>query len=183
MKPTYQAESAENKTLETIFQRKSVRHYTGQAVSKEQLTLLAKTGMAAPSASNKRPWAFVVITNRITLDQLADALPYAKMLKQAQAAIVVCGDLNKAIIGEVQSYWIQDCSAATENILLAVESMGLGAVWTGVHPIKEREKTVRNMLNLPVHIVPLNVIVIGYPADSDQPKNKWNEEDLHWGKW
>jgi len=172
-----------NETLETIFERKSVRHYTSEKVSKEQLALLVKAGMAAPSAMDKRPWAFVVISERNLLDQLAGMLPYGKMLKNANAALVVCGDLHKALEGEAQPYWVQDCSAATQNILLAAESMGLGAVWTGVHPIKEREEEVRKIIGAPGHIVPLNVIAIGYPEGREKPKDKWDETNLHWEKW
>ncbi len=173
----------DNETLTTIFNRKSVRNYTNRKVSKEQLTILSKAGMAAPTAVDKRPWAFIAITEREMLDQLADSLPYAKMLSKATAAIVVCGDLDKALSGDAQPYWVQDCSAATENILLAAESMGLGAVWTGVHPITEREKTVRNILKFPDSIVPLCVIAIGYPTGTEKPKDKWDPSILHWERW
>lgn len=173
----------QNATLETIFNRKSVRRYTDKAVSKEQLKLLVRAGMAAPTARNRQPWAFVVVTDRAVLDQLAEELPYAKMLKNASAAIAVCGDMTKAFEGDARMYWVQDCSAATQNILLAAESMGLGAVWTGVHPIAEREKSVVKVLQLPSHIVPLNVIVIGYPQGDEEPKDKWNEELIRWEKW
>lgn len=175
--------SASNPTLETIFKRKSVRTYTDKAVSKEQLRLLIKAGMAAPSAADKRPWVFVALTNRNTLNKLADALPHARMLKQATAAIMVGSDMNKTFSGEGKTYWVQDCSAATENILLAAESMGLGAVWTGVHPISEREKAVATILHTPDHIRPLCVIAIGYPTGIEQPQNKWDEQLLHWEKW
>lgn len=172
-----------NATLATIYQRKSVRHFTQQTVNQEQLKELAKAGMAAPTAMNKQPWAFVVIDNRDTLNKMAQALPYAKMLAQAPAAIVVCGDMDKAIDGEGQAFWIQDCSAASQNILLAVESMGLGAVWTGVYPDKNRVVGVQQVLGIPANKIPLNVIVIGYPTGEDQPKDKWKEENLHWNKW
>lgn len=177
------AETPQNSTLETIFNRKSVRKYTGQQVSREQLTTLVRAGMAAPSAVDKRPWVFVAVTERAMLDKLADVLPYAKMLRQATAAIMVGGDMNKTLSGDAKAFWIQDCSAATQNILLAAESIGLGAVWTGVHPNAEREKAVANVLQLPENIVPLNVIVVGYPTGVEQPKDKWNEQLLHWEKW
>lgn len=183
MEPSYTPQTFDNPTMVTIFNRKSVRHFTEQPVSVEQLKLLVQAGMAAPTAVNKQPWAFIAIKDRQMLDKLGDALPYAKMLKQAAAAIVVCGDLTKALEDEAQAYWIQDCSAASENILLAAESLGLGAVWTGVHPIKEREDAVRQTLNAPETIVPLNVIVIGYPTGEDKPKNKWNEANVHWEHW
>lgn len=183
MKPTYYPVIHPNPTLATIYNRKSVRHYTNRLVSRDQVTELVKAGMAAPTAVDKRPWAFVAITDRNMIDQLADALPHAKMLKQATAAIAVCGDMDKALTGDAQAYWVQDCSAATQNILLAAESMGLGAVWTGVHPIKDREKTVAKILGAPSSIIPLNVIAIGYPTGEDQPKDKYDAANVHWEKW
>jgi nitroreductase len=172
-----------NNTLEIIHQRKSVRNYTDQKVEKEKLETLVKAGMAAPTAVNKQPWAFVVIDDKDVLNQLGDALPYAKMAKKAGGAIIVCGDLSKALEGWEQEFWIQDCSAATQNILLAAESMGLGAVWTAAYPAKDRMKSVIDILNLPEHIIPLNVIPIGYPKGIEKPKDKWKPENMHWQKW
>lgn len=105
------------------------------------------------------------------------------MLKEAQAAIIVCGNMNKAVEGEGREYWIQDCSAATENILLAAESMGLGAVWTGVYPIKERVDIVKGEMKLPENIIPLNVIPIGWQTGKEKPKQKYTEENIYWNKW
>ncbi len=178
--PTFQPKLYNNPTLATIHMRKSVRHFTNQAVSKEQLTELVKAGMAAPTAVNKQPWAFIAINDRTVLDKLSEVLPYAKMLKQATGAIVVCGDMTRTLEGQAQEYWIQDCSAATQNILLAAESMGLGAVWTGVYPKKERIEDVIQTIKLPEQLIPLNVIPIGYPTGEDQPKNKWDKNKLHW---
>ncbi|WP_430811893.1 MULTISPECIES: flavin reductase [unclassified Carboxylicivirga] len=183
MEPDMPATRYANSTLSSIYNRKSVRHYTSRVVSKGQLNELLRAGMAAPTAMDKRPWAFVVVQERALLDSLAAALPYGKMLYQATAAIVVCGDLNKTLDGEVQQYWIQDCSAATQNILLAAESMGLGAVWTGVYPRQARIETVTGLLNIPESAIPLNVIAVGYPTGEDQPKDKWDETTIHWEKW
>lgn len=169
-----------NETLETIHNRKSVRHFTDQPVSKDQVEVLLRAGMAAPTAVNRQPWAFYVVTQRETLDLLAEQLPYAKMLSQAQAAIVVCGDMEKAGRLKEEGYWVQDCSAATENILLAAESMGLGAVWTASYPYNDRMEVVKNALNLPEKDVPLNVIPIGYPTGEDVPKDKWKPENIIW---
>ncbi len=181
--PTYQPVIHANPTLATIHNRKSVRNYTNRKVSDAQLTELVKAGMAAPTAVDKRPWAFVVVKNRAMLDSFAIQLPYGKMLDKAAAAIIVCGNMNKALKDIAQEFWIQDCSAATQNILLAAESMGLGAVWTAAYPIKDREDIVRRAINAPSHIVPLNVIAIGYPTGEDQPKNKWDKNNIHWEKW
>ncbi len=169
-----------NETLEVIHNRKSVRHFTDHPVSKQQIELLLRAGMAAPSAVNRQPWAFYVVTKRETLDALGEQLPYAKMLLQAQAAIVVCGDMEKAGNLKEQGYWVQDCSAATQNILLAAESIGLGAVWTAAYPYEDRSKVVTETLNLPEKHVPLNVIPIGYPTGEDIPKDKWKPENIFW---
>ena len=141
-----------------------------------------KAGMAAPSANNKQPWAFVAITERTIMDHLSGGLPYAKMLAQAGGAIVVCGDMNK-IDPNKKDYWIQDCSAATENILLAAEAIGLGAVWTALYPYKERYSQVQAVASLPEHIIPLCIIPIGNPTGADHPKEKFNPENIHWNKW
>ncbi len=177
--PTYK-QWFENETLEIIHNRKSVRHFTNQPVSKEQIETLLRAGMAAPTAVNRQPWVFYVVTQREILDALSQQLPYAKMLSQVQTAIVVCGDMEKAGNLKDKGYWVQDCSAATENILLAAESIGLGAVWTAAYPYDERTEVVIKALNLPENHLPLNVIPIGYPTGEDVPKNKWKPENIIW---
>jgi nitroreductase len=169
--------------LGNILSRKSVRHYTNQPVSKEQLGILMKAGMAAPTANNKQPWAFAAITERKKLDFLAANLPYARMLAQAPAAIVVCGDMTKTAGARRPELWIQDCSAATENILLAAEGIGLGAVWTALYPYEERYSVVQKTLSCPEHIIPLCILPVGYPEGSDQPKDKFKPENIHWEQW
>lgn len=163
--------------LETIFARKSVRKYLPKPVEKEKLDILLKAGMAAPSGKDVRPWAFVVVDDRAALDSMAAALPYAKMLKEAPMAIVVCGDTTRS------SYWYLDCSAATQNILLAAETLGLGAVWTATYPYPERMEVVRKYVVLPDQINSLCVIPVGYPAMPHSPKNKWDETKVHYNKW
>ncbi len=169
-----------NETLEVIHSRKSVRHFTGEPVSKVQIETLLRAGMAAPTAANRQPWVFYVVTQRETLDALGDKLPYAKMLSQVGTAIVVCGDMEKAGNLKEKDYWVQDCSAASENILLAAESLGLGAVWTAAFPYDDRTAVVIEALNLPENHIPLNVIPIGYPTGEDVPKNKWKPENVVW---
>jgi len=169
--------------LETIHNRKSVRKFTDKTVSKEQLETVIRAGMAAPSAVNIQPWAFIAVTNRELLDELNDKLPYAKMLRQSSAAIVVCGDFSKTNDAGYKNYWVQDCSAATENMLLAVEALGLGAVWTAVYHEQDRMEIVKSILNLPSHIIPLNVIPIGWSADDSPVKDKWKPENIHWETW
>lgn len=169
--------------MENILNRKSVRKYTKEEVKKEQLEMLVRAGMAAPSARNSQPWLFFIINDRAILDNLAKQLPNAKMLLNAKAAIVVCGNLQKALEGDGREFWVQDCSAATQNILLAAESMGLGAVWTGAYPRKETVNIIKVELGLPEHIVPLNVIPIGWQTGEEKPKQKYTEENIRWNKW
>lgn len=172
-----------NSFIDTILNRKSVRKFLDQPVEKEKIELLLRCAMAAPSAENNQPWLFVVVNDRSLLDKLGQELPYSKMLLFAQVAIIICGDLKKALNDWEQDFWIQDCSVASENLLLAAESLGLGAVWTAVFPSQGRVKIVRDILDLPENIMPLNVIPIGYPAHKDLPLNKWHEENIHYNKW
>lgn len=171
-------ECGKNAAYENIMTRTSVRSYTGRLVSSDTVEMLLRAGMAAPTARNSQPWHFVAVTDRAKLDELAVNNKHGRMLQEAPLAIAVCGNMDKALDGDGRDYWIQDCSAATENILLAVNALGLGAVWTGVHPIKERVEAVSKVLNLPETIVPLCVIVIGYPNESPQPKDKWKTENV-----
>jgi nitroreductase len=168
--------------LTVIHSRKSVRNFTGQSVEKEKLDKILKAAMAAPTAVNRQPWSFVVVTERKTLNTLRDGLPYAKMLGQAGAAIVVCAVPEKAHDRMVE-FAIIDSSLAGENILLAVEALGLGATWTAAYPYKDRMNVVRRALNIPESVIPLNVIPIGYPTGADKPKDKYKPENIHWEKW
>jgi nitroreductase len=139
--------------------------------------------MAAPSAVNRQPWAFVAVTDRGQLDILGDGLPYAKMLLEATAAVVVCGDIRTLSDTEAK-YWVQDTSAATQNILLATEALGYGAVWTAVYPEPDRMEVVSSTLQLPTRVIPLNVIPLGIPETGrDTPKDKWNPKKFHLDRW
>lgn len=168
--------------LENIHNRKSVRQYTDEPVSEEHIEILLKAAMAAPSAVNFQPWRFVVVTERAELDAMAEVLPFARMLKQAPLAIVVCGE-TLWFEGRENIFWQQDCSAATQNLLLAAEALGLGAVWTGVYPDPQRSAQLSEYLNLPPTVQPLCAIPIGHPAGDDKPKDKWKPENIHYGKW
>ena len=167
-----------NQTLGTIFNRKSVRKYTERPVEKEKLETLVRAGMAAPSSKDRRPWEFVIVTDRDLLDKMGDGLPLARMLKETKQAIIVCGDTVKS-----ENAWQLDCSAAAQNILLAAESMGLGAVWTAAYPYPERMKIIQDALQLPEHILPLTVIPLGYPTGIEKPKDKYNKKQIHYNGW
>jgi len=169
--------------LSVIAQRKSVRHFTDQKLSAEQLEILLKAAMAAPSAKNVQAWEFIVITDRALLDEMGGKLPYAKMLLQAPAAIIVCGNVSK-FAPESELNWVSDCAAATENLLLAAEAIGLAAVWTASFPYSERMTAVRDVVkNMPGEVVPLAVIPVGYAAREEKAKDKWRPEKIHYNQW
>ena len=169
--------------VQTIMTRSSVRAFLDKPVSDETIELLLKAAMAAPSAKNQQPWAFLVIKKRELLEKLGASLPNAKMTATAPAAVVICGDLDKALPGEAREYWIQDAAAATENFLLAVHALGLGAVWTGVHPISERIRILKDALNLPESVEPFCLIPFGWPAAPGTVKDKWDPAIVHQDTW
>ena len=177
---------SDNQALECILTRTSVRQYDeNRTISRDTIETLLRAAMAAPTAVNRQPWAFVAIDNRQDLDSLAAVLPYARMLAKAPLAIVTCGDMSKIIDGETpdKGFWIQDVSAATENLLLAAHALGLGAVWTGVYPDADRVKAVQQRLGMPDSIIPLAVVPVGYPAGPQTPKDKWKTENVHFNRW
>lgn len=169
-----QEKPATRDAIEVIMSRKSVRKYLDRPVEKEKIEQMLKAAMAAPTGKDTRPWEFIVVKDRSLLDDMAQSLPYAKMLASAPMAIVVCADTTKS------SYWYLDCSAATQNILLAAEALELGAVWTATYPYSERMELVQNILHLPSHISSLCVIPVGYPAMPHSPKDKWNPKQVHY---
>ncbi len=175
-----------NAALETIFNRKSVRSYTEQALSSEQIETLLRAAMAAPSGMNLQPWRFVVVTDAQVRNDLGG------LSAKAPAVFVVCGETmmkgRPAAEGAEppmvpNGNWNADCAAATENLLLAAEALGLGAVWTACYPYEERMNQVRTVLGLPEGITPYCVVPVGYPAGDDQPKDKWKPENIHYDKW
>lgn len=175
----------ENKSVDAFSvmkNRKSVRNFSGRVIEKEKIDALLQAAMAVPSAVNMQPWAFIVVTDRTTLDNLCSGLPYAKMLDRAGAAIIVCAIPRKAHEQSAELAVI-DSTCASENILLAVEALGLGAVWTAAYPYNDRMNFVRQTLRIPDDIIPLNVIPIGYPAGENAPIDKFNEKNIHRDKW
>lgn len=164
--------------IEAILTRRSIRRYTSKKVSAKVVEELLNAGMSAPSANNSQPWHFVVIDDRQILDRIPEFHAYSSMLYFAPLAIAVCGDSKVSA-----AYWVQDCSAATQNILLAAHASGLGAVWLGVYPIKERVRELQKLLNLPEQIVPLSLISLGYPAASKAPENRFDAARVHHNKW
>lgn len=167
-----------------ILSRKSVRSFTDEAVLRADLDTLVRLAMAAPTGKDMRPWQFVVIDDASVLKKLSEALPKMAPLTQAKAAIVVCGDSTVTDKdGRPSGAWMLDCSAATENALLAAEAMGLGAVWLGVYPYGDRVPTVQRTLALPEKIIPLNIIAIGHPNGASKPKDKYDAAKVHYNGW
>ena len=166
-----------NPTLENIFTRRSIRKYTEQPVEPEKLDLLLKAGMAAPSAMNCKPWEFIVVTEAEKLAQFRQRLIFGD--RNAPAAIVVCGNPALSTNPAARLFWVQDCSAATENILVAAVSLGLGTVWIGVHPVANFVKTVRAIMSIPKGVTPLCIIYVGYPLEEKPARTQYDEQRVH----
>ena len=165
---------------EALLKRRSIRKVKEDKISEELINELLIAAMSAPSACNKKPWEFFVITNEEKLQELKKASRFARY--DAPLAIVVCGNLSKALPLQLSTYWIQDCSAATQNILLRVTDLGLGAVWCGAHPQKNVEKKIKEILDLSDKLVPLNIIFIGYPNQDAEPRTQLEEKKIHYVK-
>jgi nitroreductase len=167
-----------NVALENILNRKSVRRYTEESIPEEMLVALVRAAMAAPSAKNLRPVEFIISTERDFLDKMGEALPYAKMLKHSQQAIIICGrkDINPNL-------WMLDASASTENLLLAAESLEFGAVWTALYPYEQRMEVVSRLYDLPENVAPFAVVPVGFPLTDSLPKDKFDESKIHMNKW
>lgn len=171
-----------NPKLDFIFTRRSVRKYLAKEIPAEMLHDLLEAGMAAPSARATDPWHFLVITERETLDRMTVVLPNGKMLLAAPAALVVCGDMQRALEG-FESYMLQDVSAAVENILLAAGALGLGSCWLGIHPRRARMDGIRALFQLPGHIVPVAGIALGWPDAAPEARTRYREECVHREVW
>jgi nitroreductase len=165
--------------IEAIMTRRSIRRYTGEQVSSELERKLLEAAMAAPSAHNRQPWHFIVVRSRETLDRIPEYHQYSRMLKEANLAVVVCGD-NKV---QTTDFWTHDCSAATENMLIAANALGLGAVWLGVYPGEELVRKTRELFEIPGHVTPLCIVSVGHPAEEKPPGNRYDESKVHREKW
>lgn len=166
--------------LEAILTRRSIRKFTHEIIKDTELSLLLRTGFAAPSAHNKQPWEFVVIKDDKLLNDFAKHHPYAKMLPEAGCGIVVCG--NSEIQNDI-GYLVADCAAAIENILLAAHALNLGAVWCGLYPTLERIRVSKEILNLPNTIIPVAVIAVGHKVETKQPRENYDEKKVHYNRW
>ncbi len=166
--------------IEALTGRRSIRTYTDEPVTDEELDILLRAAMAAPSAGNQQSWRFIVVRDEAQRVALSDATPYAGMLARAPVGIVVCGDTREP---KHPGYWVQDCSAAIQNLLVAAHAIGLGAVWIGCHPVAERSENVRRICGVPEGIEPMSMIALGHPAEHKPPAERFEPDYVHQERW
>ena len=176
-----QEEDTSKAVLDNIFARRSVRAFTEQEVTEAQVETLLKAAMAAPSGMNLQPWRFIVVRNQSLKDKLSKK--GSDFIATAPVVIVVCAEMIETEDSKTNQNWTADCAAATENLLLAAQAMGLGACWTACYPYFDRQLVARKALKLPENVSPYCVIPVGYPAGDSEPKNKWNAENIHYERW
>lgn len=166
--------------LEAILSRRSIRKYSGEPVSDQELETVLRAGFHAPSAHNIQPWEFIVIKDKNKHKSIAELHTYAKMLPQADVCIIVCGDKNKQ---SMTGFIIEDCSAAIQNILLAAHGIGLGAVWCGLYPVTHLTKGIKKICSLPSNIIPIGMVVLGHKGEERKQVDKYNAEKIHYEEW
>ena len=166
--------------MDAIYTRRSIRRYLAKPVDQKIVLTILGAAMMAPSAGNEQPWQFIVVTDEIQRMRVKDVHPYAGMAPKAPLGILVCGDLDLAKFPEL---WVQDCSAAMQNLLLAAHDQGLGAVWTGIYPIEERIEGFRRIFNLPPKVVPFGYAVIGWPDQKSTRKDRFKADRVHLNTW
>ena len=167
-------------TLEALKTRRSIRKYTEQKISDKEINGIITCAMYSPSAFDKQPWQFIIINKKELFDEILKAAPHAEMIKGASHAVIICGDKN---LEEEQGLLVQDISAATENLLLSAHSIGLGAVWVGIYPFADIEKGIRKLFNIPENVLPVSMVVTGYPAENPEQPKRYKEERVHINGW
>ncbi len=177
--------NAADAVIDCIMTRASVRSYTGEQIDDSIVNKILRAGMAAPTAANKQPWQFIVVNEQNLKDSITAAFEYTKMVENCSFAVVVCGNMNKILKEDMPDggFWVEDCSAASENMLIAAHALGVGGVWCGIYPLKDREARLRSILNLPDNLTPLNVMAFGYPAQPVAPKDKWVPAKIHYNAY
>lgn len=166
--------------LDDLRGRRSIRRYTDEPVSEDDLEDLLRAAMSAPSAGNEQPWQFVVIREKELLEAIPNTHPYAAIAKQAPLVVLVCGDET---LERYAGFWVQDCAAATEDLLLAAHSKGLGAVWIGLHPVEERVEAMRTLFGIPPQVIPFALVPIGHPAEEKPPLSRFDRHRIHYDRW
>ncbi|MGA2621971.1 MAG: nitroreductase family protein [Thermoguttaceae bacterium] len=167
-------------TLEAIRTRRSIRTYLDQPVPEDLIQKLLAAAMQAPSARNQQPWQWVVIDDRAILAKIPTIMPNAAMAAGAPLAILVCGDLD---LEKSEGYWVEDCAAATQNMLLAAHALGLGAVWCGVYPREARMEGLRRLVGLPENVIAHSLVVLGYAAEQVPPADRYRPERVRRNRW
>ena len=166
--------------MDAVVTRMNIRRYSDRALSQECVRRLVQAAMAAHSEGDERPWHFVVVEDLATRQRITEIHPFAHTVAQAPVAILVCGDPT---LQKHAGFWVQDCAAATENILIDAQAMGLGAVWLGIYPVEGRVQNFRKLLDLPLHVVPFALAPVGYPAEHNAPKCPYDESRVHFDRW
>ncbi|MEG8947932.1 nitroreductase family protein [Rosettibacter firmus] len=167
-------------TLEAIFTRRSIRKFKNKEIPEELVIKLLQAAMYAPSARNTQPWHFIVINDRKKLNEIPKLHPYAEMCYEATLAIMICGDLDLEI---TEGYIALNCAAATQNLLLAAHDLGLGAVWLGVYPRKERMEKLSKFFGIPKNIIPVSLVAIGYPDEVKPKPERFKPDRIHYNHW
>jgi len=185
---------AQKSALEVIKARTSIRSFTGEKLTEEQINTLLDAAMSAPTDANIQPWRFIVITDEEIKAGLYQGEKHKHMVTTAGAVIVVCGETSRMTkphdadpdaepVERPNKYWFEDCSAATENLLLAATALDLGAVWLSCYPTERIVDRIRAYLGIPENVTPLAIVPVGVPAENPEPKNKWNPENIHYDRW
>ncbi|MEG0773795.1 nitroreductase family protein [Clostridium sp.] len=167
--------------IEAIYKRRSIRNFLDKRVEKDIIITLLKAATAAPTAANCQPWEFIVIDEVEKLSKLKDKLVFARY--NAPVAIVVCGNMKLSFKGPSQEMWVQDCSAAIENILIAATSIGLGSVWIGIYPLENNITPLKKILNIPEYVIPLGIVYVGYPEEEKEARTRFNEKRIYWQEY
>lgn len=166
--------------IQVILGRRSIRKFTGETIPENDVKLLLEAAMAAPSACNQQPWHYIVVKDKATFDKITEAQPYTRMLPKASIAVIVCADPN---LQTCPGFWVQDCSASTENLLLAAHAMGYGATWCGIYPNDDTVWKIRELLGIPKTVYPLCVVAVGVPDEEKPPADRYNQARVHTEKW
>lgn len=166
--------------LEALVTRRSIRKFTSEPVSEENLRTILRSGCYAPSANNKRPWHFIVVHNKDSMMVISNAFPGSKVVAEANCCIVVCGDKGKE---DKECFLLEDCANAMENMLLAIHGLGLGAVWCGMQPIPAETVEISKLLNLPGNLQPIGVIALGHKAEERISEERFDPQKIHYDKW
>lgn len=168
--------------MKEIFERRSIRKFTEEPVTDADLELILRAAMRAPSACNEQPWEFIIIRDRETMKKIQKFQRFSQPLNTANCAIVICGNRKLQKFAEYD-FWIQDCSAAAQNMLLEIQHIGLGAVWMGLHPIPLWTSKCQEVLELPEHVIPLGIFAMGHPDQQPEPMDTFMPERIHYEKW